>query len=112
MRRRGPGRVRQKLAEMLAKRLSDDGLPCRVSPDDLHAAQGHYRTDWRADCYRWEGSVGAYVGDGDKTVSRRVYSYSPMTDCIRGFDWDFDKHGMDIDVTAINERKHPPARRG
>lgn len=43
------GRLRIKAAKLLTRDLGFD-----VRPEDIKPASGHYRTDMRADVYRWE----------------------------------------------------------
>lgn len=103
MKRIGPGRVRLRLARMLAERLTDSGLQARFDPAKLYPAQGYWRTDSRADVYRWEGQFTVQVTDHWMTY--RVVSWSPMTCCVKGFTYEWVK-GLFLEVSANNERKH------
>jgi hypothetical protein len=104
MKRFGPGRVRVRLAEMLAARLHADGYTVRFNPETLRPAQGYWRTDFRADVYRWEGSFEIYRHEEWTQVM--VDSWSTMTDCIRGFDYEWDRP-YHLEVFARQERLHP-----
>lgn len=44
------GRLRKRAADI----LSDNFPDWDVRPEDIRPVTGHYRTDWRADVYRWE----------------------------------------------------------
>jgi hypothetical protein len=66
-----------------------------VEPSSFRAAVGYWRTDPRADCYRWE-AIGVFEG--------RTYnlgSYDTMTECARvGVQAEFDILGSSLEVSA------------
>ena len=103
-RRFGPGRLRRQLAELLAKRLHADGHKVAFNPEKLWPAQGYWRTSFGADVYRWEGQFEIWRHDKWETVS--IGSWSTMTDCSRGFDYDWDGY-FAIEVYAKADRTHP-----
>jgi hypothetical protein len=109
----GAGRVRKRLARMLAERFKADGYEVRIDPEKLWPAEGFWRSDSRADCHRWDGvmevydergpTVTYYTGDGTVKSSGKwqpvsLGSYSRMTDCLKGFKYERD--GMGIEVWA------------
>lgn len=71
--RRGPGRMKWKLATMLRAEGFD------VRPEDIVDAKGHWRTSPYADVYRWEATakINGHICSID--------SWDTMTDCIKGF---------------------------
>ncbi len=86
MRRRGAGRIREKLAKLLGEK----GI--LVDPEDLWTQEGAYRSvHW--DLARW-GTMEAKFKDGkapdgtDWHQSVQLSSWSTMTDCC--------KYGIDI----------------
>lgn len=107
MKRFGPGRVRRRLAELIAARLTADGMIVRTDPEKLWPAQGYWRTDFRADVYRWEGQI-EILRHGQWAVTS-VASWDPMTDVVRGFDWEWDQ--FTLEFHAHNPRRHPVLQR-
>lgn len=76
------GEVRWLLSTMLSILFET-----RINPSDLIAAQGHWRSDVRADVYRWESWLP--VGKNGKKVN--VCCWETMTQCVKngvGFQWD------------------------
>jgi len=49
------GKKRIRLAKLLEEAFSEIGMTVKVDPEDLRPALGYWRTDHRADVYRWEG---------------------------------------------------------
>lgn len=74
-----PGRVRVALAALLSKETGR-----QVNPEDVVPATGWWRTDCRADCYRWEIATGP-----SKLV---LGSWDTMTECVR--------NGITVDLKA------------
>jgi hypothetical protein len=107
MRYIGPGRVRRKLAAMIAKSLSEGGMVVAVNPEKLIPNQGYWRTDLRADVMPWIGYIDLKVGE--KWTRLAVGSWATMTDCLRGFDW--ERHGGEITLTALHEKPAPRSGR-
>lgn len=86
MRKRfGPGRVRRKLAEMLATRLGELGHEARTDPENLHPNEGYWRCrGHEADVMPWTGWVEIF--QFGKWTSHQVVSWFTMSECITGFD--------------------------
>lgn len=91
---RQPGRVCVALARKLQeqfpeKRLRDPAneteivIPLLWTADHLWPATGYYRTDRRADCWRWEGMARAVRPDGTTWNAGSVGGYTTMTDLCR-----------------------------
>lgn len=100
MRRIGPGRVRLKLAQMLAEKLAADGYDVVFNPETLYPATGWWRTDSRADCFRWEGSfMRRFTPDGN-WLQCSIASWRPMTECLKGFEYHWDKpYSLEVSPT-------------
>jgi hypothetical protein len=62
---------------------STGGLALTWEAEHLYPASGRYRTDWRMDCARWEGSARHYRPDGTFWTVLTVHSYTPMRDLIK-----------------------------
>jgi len=107
MRHIGPGRVRRKLAELIVKKLSADGMIVAVNPENLHPNQGYWRTDLRADVMPWVGYVDYSVGG--KWTKLAIGSWATMTDCLKGFEW--ERHGGEIKLAALHEKPAPRSKR-
>jgi len=93
------GRVRERLAKIISLRLEADGFQVKVDPEKLWPAEGFWRIDSRADCYRWEGQIevldprggttkyysgGKLIRDAGKWQTIQIGSYSTMTACLGG----------------------------
>ena len=53
----------------------------KVLPEDLHAAEGKYRSDYRFDVMRWDGYVEVKTELGWARMS--IGSWDTMTDCVK-----------------------------
>lgn len=112
---RRAGRVRHALAKLLSSELSRDGHLVRVDPEKLWPAEGYWRSDHRADCYRWEGQIEVfdpkapevkYYSAGEVVRQReagwrlvQVASYERMSDILkRGFVYSLVGHFLEIDL--------------
>lgn len=76
---RRAGRTRTRLAKLLEAAFAKVGMAVRVDPEDLHPAKGYWRTDSRADVYRWEG----WASSG-RDSWESVVSWHTMTELLRG----------------------------
>ena len=103
MRRIGPGRVRRKLAAMIADELANAGFKVSMNPENLIPNQGFWRIDWRADVMPWTGSV--QVEMHGKVNSWILESWDTMTSLIDGFTW--ERNGFSIELFANKPRVHP-----
>lgn len=76
------GRTRKRLADVLSKAITEQrGQTVLVKPDDLHPAQGWYRTSksYQNEALRWDGW--GHINGMNVTI--RLISYVPMTDLLR-----------------------------
>lgn len=89
-----PGRIRQKLSELLAKH----GIEC--SPYDLWTQEGAYRS-WKWDLARWGAHNCRWLDQTKTQSSFSIYSWDTMTNCIKkGISFDPDQHkGPDIEIS-------------
>lgn len=99
------GRVRERLARMLEAAFTAIGEEASVQASELRPATGYWRTDHRADAFRWEGRCRVRLKDGTWTV-RGLDSWDTMTDCVRsGVTIERDRHSF---LASANEsRTHP-----
>lgn len=58
-------------------------IPLLWLPENLFPATGAYRTDWRQDCWRWEGFGHGLRDDGTTYPTWTVGGYTTMTDLIK-----------------------------
>jgi hypothetical protein len=80
--RRGPGRVRQRLAAVLNASLpSINGVRVVWKAEQLYPATGRYRSDYRMDCCRWEGFC--YMADRPEQVFSSVHCWHTMSECVK-----------------------------
>lgn len=75
MRRRWNKNTVGRTRERLAKLLQDAGY--EVAPEQLKAVQGRYRSDPKADIFRWEAF---FDHDG---IPANMVSWETMTDIVR-----------------------------
>jgi hypothetical protein len=72
---------------------SGGGLALTWEPEQLYPATGRYRSDWRMDCARWEGSARHYRPDGTFWTVLTVYSYTTMSELIKAAELEISKDG-------------------
>lgn len=84
------GRVRRKLAEMIAAEFPE--LDLDVDPRDLTSQIPIYASDqW--DCCSWDADISTY--DGSRSF--HFYSWDTMTELVRlGFDYTKDGHEIEL----------------
>jgi hypothetical protein len=98
VRRDEPGPLRRRLA----RRLLEIGIV--VDPSSFRAAVGYWRTDHRADCYRWEAWA---TIEGDP-MPRPIGSYDTMTECAKhGLCEEYDLIYTSIEVHARAKDPRP-----
>jgi hypothetical protein len=88
-----PGRLRVALAEKLQAQFPSlsvqgpDGsitvIPLLFEAEKLYPATGYYRTDSRADVWRWEGTVQGVRADGRTFNLQGIGGYTTMTELCR-----------------------------
>ena len=102
------GRKRARTAQRLEAALRAEGFDAVVDPSSLRPAQGYWRTDYRADVQRWEGSFKIKNppewGNPYRTIM--VSSWDTMTDCARGLTIDWES-GWHVNVYADKSTPHP-----
>lgn len=86
------GRIARKLRSMI------EALGFRNV--QLEAARGYWRTDSRADVYRWEGSA-VRVADGIKFM---LCSWETMTACTKGIELSRDAAGS-FEVHSLSKQR-------
>jgi hypothetical protein len=80
---KAPGKVREKLAQLLQKSFPTKGeFALTWRAEWLHPAAGAYRTSG-IDCFRWEGSARHFREDGTFYTAMSVGSYETMTSLIK-----------------------------
>lgn len=52
-------------------------------PENFFPARGYYRTDYRADCARWEAAAVVIREDGSRYTHSVVQGYTRMSDLIK-----------------------------
>lgn len=100
------GRTRIRLAEKLKEEFAKMGVEVRIDPKLLRAAQGRWRTDFRADVYRWEGSFEKQLEDGS-WAQQTISSWDTMTDCAKGLEIYNEDRPWWWDVSALTSRTPP-----
>jgi hypothetical protein len=98
------GKVRVKLAKMIAAKLTELGRTARCDPSNLFPNQGYWRTDPHADVMPWSGQYEWEIEPG-RWVTAPVESWSTMTDLIRGFDLNIE--GFHVELYALEEAARP-----
>jgi hypothetical protein len=74
------GRTRQRMAALLQREIPTlNGAPIIWTAENVRPAQGWYRTDPRADCYRW--SAIAHGAESNLVLS--VDSWHTMTEILK-----------------------------
>ena len=91
-------RLRQRLAKAIVRAFREQyDLDVVVDPNEFVIPQGYWRSDPRADVYRWEIGY-LLLGQG---VGPRVRSYDTMTVCAHGVVLDRDpRHHLEYAATA------------
>jgi hypothetical protein len=79
------GPLRQRLAKAIVQAFANEGVTVRCDPKNLYPAQGRWRSDFRMDVRRWEGSLELQVAESGGFLRMNVESWDTMTACIRGF---------------------------
>jgi hypothetical protein len=101
------GKLRQRLAKAIVQAFADQGVTVRCDPAKLYPALGRWRSDFRMDVYRWEGSIELMV-DGGGWLMFGIQSWNSMSKCIKGFTvW---RDGPCFDVGAIEPGCSPTER--
>lgn len=106
----GVGRVRRKLAEMIAAQITIPGFSVWMDPEDLIPNTGYWRTDYRADVMPWTGSLNVSSDGGLSWKKWNIESWFTMTELIRGFTWDRDGALFELYAMHENPNRHPSAR--
>lgn len=76
------GKTRKRLALKLEAAFLAIGEVAMVEAEALRSAAGYWRTDYRADTYRWEGQCRVRLSDGS-WMAFGLDSWDTMTDCVR-----------------------------
>lgn len=109
MGRKKIGRTRAALPALLVKAFAEIGVTARFEAEHLRPATGYWRTDIRADVYRWEGSGEKQIEDGT-WMGISVDSWDTMTDCVR-HGVEVSRDGAGYDASAKRSRTHPAVLR-
>lgn len=103
-----PGRVRVKLAEMLAEKLTAAGYEVRTDPAKLWPNQGYWRCQVvKADVMAWTGQIEVFKHGKWDTAS--VQSWETMGECVRGFSIKEESYQYFVltpDVPLSNEQRY------
>lgn len=99
-----PGRTRQRLAVKLKESLREAGVECDVLAEELRPAEGYYRSNTHADCWRWDGSIHLRIEDGG-SVRASVGCWDTMTKCVKNGMWLIDRDGMLFEVAAKEDNR-------
>lgn len=108
MRHIGPGRIRRKLAVMLARELHSDDFRVRTDPDRLRPTTGYWRTNYQADCMPWDGHIDVQIGKSTEWVSFAIGSWATMTDCLKGFTFSIHHGQIELHADHEKQRSMPP----
>lgn len=91
------GRLRQQLAKAIVQTFANEGVMVRCDPAKLYPAEGRWRSDFRMDVMRWEGSIEVKI-DGGGWLRLSIGSWDTMTACVKGFSvW---RDGVGFEVAA------------
>ncbi len=105
---KSPGYKVRRLAALLQKSFPDrNGLPVRWNPDEIYPAQGRWRSDPRADVWRWN-AYASYIGPDGKNqgTAYAVGSYATITELIK--ESHLELHGDEVygpvEATRLDEQ--------